>query len=371
MMTRTQLHQLMLVGLMFCSALAFATADPIQSGYAAFEKKQWRDAYEYWVPEADKGNARAQFYLSILFSKGLGVEQSEETALTFLMLSAEGDFPPAQYHLGNNYQSGQLIEQDSELALYWWRRSAEQEFVSAQLKMGAVHYLGRGATQDIDKATEWYRRAAKNGSPQALETLARLGVTDIDKPQAEVFSYSSTSELQQAAVSTVAMGVIIENDPDVLAKNHGVEGSVLSKQTSYRLQNRLVTENTAAITGSATSIVSNPIATHPAQSGEAVENFDDMNWIEKQPDENFTLQVFSSDKQESAERVARTLKSDGQQVTSFAFGRFGYRWYGVLMGSFETMEQAIQAKKRLLENNKLETPWIRRFRSIRKQDNAE
>jgi hypothetical protein len=63
------LHQLILVGFMFCSALAFATTDPIQSGYAAFEKKQWRDAYEYWVPEADKGDARAQFYLSILFSK--------------------------------------------------------------------------------------------------------------------------------------------------------------------------------------------------------------------------------------------------------------------------------------------------------------
>ncbi len=369
-MTRTQLHQLIIVGLMLCSALAFATTDPIQSGYAAFEKKQWRDAYEYWVPEADKGNARAQFYLSMLFSKGLGVEKSEETALTFLMLSAEGDFPPAQYHLGNNYQSGKLIEQDSELALYWWRRSAEQEFVSAQLKMGAVHYLGRGATKDIDKATEWYRRAANNGSPQALETLVRLGVTDIEKSQARVFSYSNTSELKQTAVSEEAMNIPVENDTDMFTKYHAIEDNMLSAQTSYRLQNRLLAEENATSTGSAVSIVSDPVVKNLAQSGGAVKNFDNMNWIESQPDENFTLQVFSSDKQESAERVARTLKSDGQ-VTLFAFGRFGYRWYGVLVGSFETMEQAIQAKKRLLEHNNLETPWIRRFRSIRKQDNAE
>ena len=367
-MKRVRGFYCLISGVLLWSAALSGAENPIQSGYAAFEKKQWRDAYEYWVPEADKGDAKAQFYLSILFSKGLGVEQSEETALTFLTLAAEGGFAPAQYQRGNNYQHGELIEQDADSAVYWWKKAAEQQYVHAQLKMGALYYLGRGVEQDRDKATEWYRLAAKSGSPQAIETLNRLGVNNVEEPLAEVLSFSSASEILQMTVSPAAL---ITTTPDDLSlygilSEDGNKGAV--SKASYRLQAKMVRESDKAVTGGVSEQVNTASGKREekAQSGEP--DLNDLAWIERQPGDYFTLQLFSSDKQASAERVARGLKSDWH-VTLFPFGRYGYRWYGVLAGSFETMEQAIQAKKSILENNKLETPWIRRFRSIRKRDN--
>ncbi|MCW8890147.1 MAG: hypothetical protein OQL20_05755 [Sedimenticola sp.] len=362
-------YQWIAAGVLFWSTLLSAAQNPIQSGYEAFEKKQWRDAYEYWVPEADKGDARAQYYLSVLFSKGLGVEKSEETALTFLTLAAEGGFAPAQYQLGNNYQHGELIEQDADRALYWWKKAAEREYVHAQLKMGALYYLGRGVEQDLDKATEWYRLAAKKGSPQAMETLSRLGISNVEEPLAEVLSFSIASEILQ---NTVSPGALITTFPDDLT-HYGLvsetgHDQVVSK-TSYRLQSKRVQETDNAVIGGGAEQREPERSDDQRHSSKRESDLNDMAWIERQPDDYFTLQLFSSDKQASAERVALGLKSDWH-VTLFPFGRYGYRWYGVLAGSFETMEQAIQAKKVILDNNKLEPPWIRRFRSIRKKDEA-
>ncbi len=363
-----RLQSLFIVAMMLWNGAISGALDPIQQGYAAFERKQWRDAYEYWVPEADKGDARAQYYLSILFSKGLGVEQSQETALTFLTLSAEGGFPPAQYHLGNNFQHGEWIEQDSERALFWWKQAAEQQFITAQLKMGAIYYLGRGVDKDLDKATEWYRQAAKNGSPQAVETLTRLGVTDIEQPRAAVFSFSTAAEIHQAVVSPAAMNTVIFDEPAKFAMESGDnKNKILPVQLSYRLQDQLISAKDAAVRESALVAIKELSASSGPRTSVTVDGQDDMEWIAHQPAENFTLQLFSSDKQESAERVARTLKSDWR-VILFPFGRYGYRWYGVLAGSFETMAQATQARQVLVEQNKLETPWIRRFRSITKRD---
>ncbi|MCW8943278.1 MAG: hypothetical protein OQL27_00820 [Sedimenticola sp.] len=366
-MKRSCIKLCFIIGSILWSVALSAAQSSIQLGYAAFEKKQWRDAYEYWVPEADKGDARAQYYLSILFSKGLGVEQSEETALTFLTLAAEGGFATAQYQLGNNYQHGELIEQDSDSALYWWKKAAEQQHTHAQLKMGALYYLGRGVDKDLDKAAEWYRLAAKSGSPQAIETLNRLGINTIEEPLADVLSFSNASELVQTAVSPNALITTIPDDLNSygVVSEDGRKGAVTN--ISYRLQAKEINETDKAVKGGSVEQVTKPATGLNQQKKPGLNDLNDMAWIERQPGDFFTLQIFSSDKQESAERVALGLKSDWR-VTLFPFGRYGYRWYGVLAGSFETMEQAIQAKKVILENNKLETPWIRRFRSIRKRD---
>lgn len=325
-----------------------AAVDPVAAGYHAFERQAWRDAYEYWVPEADRGNGEAQFNLSRLFHEGLGVEANEVTALTLLMLAAENGHAPAAYRLGNLYHSGELIEQDEERALYWWRRAADQGDKAAQLRVAGLHFLGWMVERNPDVALQWYRRAADNGSQRALVMLDHLEF-------AESPLLSDTVDTRQAAISAAAL--------QLLASGTGTSGAgsdrvvVVASRQSARLQGRTVNVADAAIKGP--MLAAGDEATVAGQ--------DDLVWIAGQPGDNFTLQLFSSDKRESAERVARMLKSPWR-VAIFPFDRFGYRWFGVVAGSFDNLKQARQAKQQLLADNPIEDSWIRQFRHLLQRD---
>ncbi|PLX63241.1 SPOR domain-containing protein [Sedimenticola selenatireducens] len=352
MMKRTLSGKLLLIAGLLWGTQCAAAVDPVQAGYRAFEQQQWRDAYEYWVPEADRGNAEAQFYLSRLFRDGLGVEPSEVTALTLLMLAAEGGHAAAAYRLGNLYHTGELIEQDGERALYWWRRAAGQGDVAAQLRLAALHYLGWMVEPDHEKTLEWYRRAADNGSQRALVMLDHLEFADSP-------IYSGSVDVMQVAVSDAALRLMATG---VAASGTGSDAvTLVASRQSARLLGQTVTPADLAVDESAL------LSATPTGDVAVVASQNDLAWIEDQPEDNFTLQLFSSDKRESAERVARMLKSSWR-VAIFPFDRFGYRWFGVLAGSFDSMQQATQAKDRLLADNPIESPWIRRFQNVRKRD---
>lgn len=351
-MNRLALYKLLSIAVLLWGVQCAAAVDPVAAGYRAFEQQQWRDAYEYWVPEADRGNAEAQFYLSRLFHDGLGVEASEVTALTLLMLAAEGGYAPAAYRLGNLYHAGELIEADGERALYWWRRAAGQGDMAAQLRLAALYYLGWRVERDHLQALEWYGRAADNGSQRALVMLDRLEF-------AESPLYSGSVDIMQVSISGAALPAMDAGQgPSRIALDRVV--SVASRQSS-RLLGRPVTPADAAI-----DVPESMLAT-PAGDAALLSGQDDLAWIADQPSDNFTLQLFSSDKRESAERVVRMLKSP-LRITIFPFDRFGYRWFGVLAGSFDSLQQAKQAKQQLLADNPIEAPWIRRFQHVLQRD---
>lgn len=344
-MNSAALYKLLMVACLLWGVEGRAAIDPVQAGYRAFQQQQWRDAYEYWAPEADRGDSAAQFYLSRLFQDGLGVEASPVTALTLLIMAAEGGHAGAAYRLGNVYHTGELIEADPGLALYWWRRAAGLGEVSAQLRLGALYFLGWMVERDLKLAREWYGRAAEGGSERAALMLDRLA--SIKYPRFD----QSVERVQLAdsrAISLLPQQVRAASD----AGSNEVAG-VVSDQ-SLRLQGQVVRSTDAALA-------------IPDADAALIDARDDLEWIAAQPDEHFTLQLFSSDKRESAERLARVLKSPWR-VAILPFDRFGYRWFGVLAGSFETLQQARQAKQQLQEDNPIEAPWIRRFRHLLPQE---
>lgn len=359
MMRRAVLGKLLSLAGLLWGAQCAAAADPVQAGYRAFEQQQWRDAYEYWVPEADRGNAEAQFYLSKLFRDGLGVEASEVTALTLLMLAAEGGHAAAAYRLGNLYHTGELIEQDGERALYWWRRAAGQGDVAAQLRLAALYYLGWMVEQNHEKTVEWYRRAAENGSQRALLMLDRLEFGGSKNFPVNSPVYSGSVDIMQVSISDAALRLMASGK--AVSGTGSDEVTLLASRQSLRLLGQAVTPADLAVD------VPGLLSATPDGDVAGVVSQDDLAWIEGQPEDNFTLQLFSSDKRESAERVARMLKSPWRAAI-FPFDRFGYRWFGVLAGSFDNMQQATEAKDRLLADNPIESPWIRRFKNLQKRD---
>jgi TPR repeat protein len=84
-----------------------------------------------WHPLAEQGEARAQFYLGMLYENGDGVPE------------------------------------DYGKAREWYEKSAAQGDANAQFYLGLMSAFGRGASMDLVQAHMWYSLAAGNGHARA------------------------------------------------------------------------------------------------------------------------------------------------------------------------------------------------------------
>ena len=83
--------------------------------------------------KAEKGDARSQVVLGLLYSIGQGVPQDIDQAVSWYRKSAETGDSYAQYCLGDYYAT-----RDAAEAVAWFRKSAEQGNVSAQLELAQI-----------------------------------------------------------------------------------------------------------------------------------------------------------------------------------------------------------------------------------------
>lgn len=309
----------LLAGVFLATMATASPSDPVAAGARAFKQQQWQTAYEYLVQPAGEGE------------------------------------PQAQYLLGNHYHRGELMEREPVLAHHWWQRAAEQGVVDAQLRLAAAYALGLGTERNRETAIGWYRRAADQGSAEARAILSRDEFLTASRTSLPVPDYSREADGQVAAATQRVESIAAPTGGSpAWQRLSSARSQVVA---SGRLSGSTPAGQELAQEGVAVRATSSPVAGDDRSS----------DWIGRQPADNFTLQLFSSDKRQSAERVVRELDSD-LPLTIFPFERYGYRWYGVLAGSFPDIGQARLARQRLLRDNRLEKPWIRRFRSVRKSE---
>ena len=170
------------------------------------------DALKACRAEAEKGNAKAQFYLGMCYSNGEGVEKDGAEAVKWYRKAAEQGMAQAVYSLGVCYAVGGGVAKDDAEAVKWYRKaaemgertaqnnlasclmsgaggvkdpveagkwfrkSAEQGYVEAQVNLGVYCDRGEGGVKDHAEAVKWFRRAAAQGHPAARKRLAELGV---------------------------------------------------------------------------------------------------------------------------------------------------------------------------------------------------
>jgi len=124
---------LLLPILLLLSLVCFAVparAD-FQAGMDAKNRGDYAKALREWQPLAEQGEARAQFYLGMLYENGDGVPE---------------DFGKARE---------------------WYEKSAAQGDANAQFYLGLMCAFGRGTSMDLVQAHMWYSLAAGNGHARA------------------------------------------------------------------------------------------------------------------------------------------------------------------------------------------------------------
>ena len=120
--------------LIVTGALGSAWAD-WDDGVAAYAAGDYATARRQWFPQAEKGDAKAQYNLGVIFANGKGVP-----------------------------------ENDGE-AVKWYREAAEQGHAGGQFGLGSAYFLGRGVPENYLQAYMWLALAKAQGHEKAAKGL--------------------------------------------------------------------------------------------------------------------------------------------------------------------------------------------------------
>ena len=127
---------------------------------AAYERGDYATAFRLMKPLAEKGDARAQHNLGVMYDYGRGFPQDYTKALKWYRRAADQGIPEAQHNLGLMYASGQGVPRKYTEAAKWYRRAADQGMPDSQVNLGIMYYNGQGVPRDYVLAHMWLNLAA-------------------------------------------------------------------------------------------------------------------------------------------------------------------------------------------------------------------
>lgn len=162
---------LALTAISFCaygdsSSSSESGTDLYKEGVSFYKKgttNGYRDAIEQFRQSTKMGNSSAALFLSIMYSKGQGVNKDIEISHNWLEKSAVLGNPAAQHDMGNRYQHGIGWAKDQTKSSAWFLKSAKNGHAHAQLDIANSYYYGRGLKKDKEKAMYWAEQSAAQG----------------------------------------------------------------------------------------------------------------------------------------------------------------------------------------------------------------
>jgi uncharacterized protein len=175
--------------LSFICLAAEVEAGPFEDATAASERGDYTKARRLLRPLAEKGNAKAQVNVGIMYANGNGVAKDYAEAMKWYRKAADQGHAKAQYNLGVIYHEGQGVPQDYAEAMKWSRKAADQGHAQAQHNLGFMYALGQGVPRDNVEAAKWYRKAADQGYIDAQYNLGLMYANGQGVPQDYVQAY--------------------------------------------------------------------------------------------------------------------------------------------------------------------------------------
>ncbi|MDO4643905.1 MAG: tetratricopeptide repeat protein [Cardiobacteriaceae bacterium] len=169
-------------------SLHCAAETPLEQAKAAFQQGDTNQAIKLWKQEADKGNAKAQYNLALVYLNETDGQQNRTVARSLLEQAAAKNLPEAQYELGQMLLYGEKgittysapsiqaqntpTSQEREQGIVYITRAAEQGLPLAIENIATIYDLGIGVAEDNSRAVMWYKKAAEQGNADAQYNLA-------------------------------------------------------------------------------------------------------------------------------------------------------------------------------------------------------
>ena len=156
-------------------AMSGASANDLDAGIAALNRKDYPLAFQLLAPLARNGSAAAQLRLGLLYYHGHGVRESDTEARAWFERAARQGNSEAQFQLGNMYAYGLIEagrgEDHDRQSAQWYFEAARQGHAQAQYSLGILFLTGKGVVQNPQEAQKWIRRAAEQGHADAAAYL--------------------------------------------------------------------------------------------------------------------------------------------------------------------------------------------------------
>ena len=166
-----------------------AFADEFIDGILAYQKGDYTRALNFLNRSADRGNARAQYWLGTIYEEGKIVRRDYETAVKWFAIAAKGGEADAQYNLALMYRLGQGVPKSNKEAVNWLNRATEQGHSGAQSDLGSMYLQGIGVRKSYQKSLELFQKSAAQCYAIGQVNLGRLYVTGRGVRQNVVTAY--------------------------------------------------------------------------------------------------------------------------------------------------------------------------------------
>tara|TARA_B100000767_G_scaffold147449_1_gene138900 strand:+ start:147 stop:572 length:426 start_codon:yes stop_codon:yes gene_type:complete len=123
----------LLITLLICSLgiISPVNAD-FNDGWTAYTSGDFRVAAKQWRSLAEKGDARSQTNLGILYFNGKGVLKDYKQAVKLFKMAGDQGEAEAQFILGKIYIEGDGVTRSFKNAKYWINLAFENEFDGAE-----------------------------------------------------------------------------------------------------------------------------------------------------------------------------------------------------------------------------------------------
>ncbi len=128
------------------------------TGEQFFRDGNYTSAYSAFLPSADAGDARSQYYVGYLYYYGFGVSQNFKKALEYLTASADRNNANAQSLLGYMYDRGEGVALNKKKAIEFYQKAVEQQDATAMVNLSLAYYNGDGVPMNIQKAIDLLSR---------------------------------------------------------------------------------------------------------------------------------------------------------------------------------------------------------------------
>jgi TPR repeat protein len=202
--------------LVFTILLIFSVVSRIffndfQDGWVAYTKKDYKTAYELWLPLAEQGDSKAQFFLGFIHDMGLGYPENDKKALKWYKLTAEQGDSRGQLFTGFMYNFGHGVPKDYQKAVKWYQLASEQGYKQAKINIYKL------ANKNYPEALKILLNDVEKGSAKAQVYLAKMREVKLVTTQdnQKTWNQDQISEEQEyVQVGKLMLSLVSRNDPE-------------------------------------------------------------------------------------------------------------------------------------------------------------
>ncbi|MCD6580479.1 MAG: SEL1-like repeat protein [Desulfuromusa sp.] len=145
-------------------------------GDAAYDNKDYAQAFKAYQSAAELGEKYSQFMLASMYMAGEGVQRSPKKYFHWIQLSANNGYPPANYLVGRAY-----LPSNPPAAAKYFKIAAKKEHGSAMYMLGWMYATGKGVSQSTSEALAWFRRAEAQAFPVESQLLSKSSLQSYAK----------------------------------------------------------------------------------------------------------------------------------------------------------------------------------------------